>query len=43
MIEGKQGVDAGHNELIEHFLNSEMEWLLSLDSDAVVHPRRWLD
>jgi hypothetical protein len=38
-VEGKQGVDEGHNQLIEEFLDSEMEWLFSMDSDAALHPQ----
>lgn len=38
LIKGKQGIDEGHNQLNEAFLESECEWLLSLDTDAVVHP-----
>lgn len=38
MVNGKQGIDEGHNQLCESFLATDMEWLLSLDSDAVVHP-----
>jgi len=37
-IAGKQGVDDGHNNLIAWFLDTEFEWMLSLDSDAYVHP-----
>jgi len=37
-IAGKQGVDDGHNRIIEWFLgHTEFEWMLSLDSDAKVH------
>lgn len=36
---GKQGVDEGHNRMIEWFLEeTEYDWMLHLDSDAVVHP-----
>lgn len=35
---GKQGIDEGHNRLNEEFLASGCEWLLSVDSDAVLHP-----
>jgi len=38
-IQGKQGVDEGHNRLIEWFLaESGCEWMLHVDADAVVHP-----
>lgn len=37
-IAGKQGVDDGHNRIIEWFLNyTDFEWMISLDSDAKVH------
>jgi len=38
VVNGKQGIDEGHNRLNESFLDTDFEWLLSLDSDAVVHP-----
>ena len=39
VVKGKQGVDEGHNQLIRWFLDStDYEWMLHLDSDAVVHP-----
>ena len=38
-IQGKQGVDEGHNRLIEWFLaESGREWMLHVDADAVLHP-----
>jgi len=38
-IQGKQGVDEGHNWLIRWFLEeSGCEWMLHVDSDAVLHP-----
>jgi len=37
-VAGKQGVDDGHNRLIQWFLDyTDFEWMLHLDSDAVVH------
>ena len=38
VVNGKQGIDEGHNRLNEAFLETDYEWLLSMDSDAVVHP-----
>lgn len=37
-LHGKMGVDDGHNRLIDGFLQSDFEWMLHLDADAVVHP-----
>ncbi len=38
-LAGKQGVDEGHNRIIQWFLNeTDYDWMLHLDSDAVVHP-----
>lgn len=34
---GKQGIDAAWNVIIAWFLNTDNEWMLHLDSDAVVH------
>ena len=37
-LHGKQGVDDGHNRLIEWFLaETDFDWMFHLDSDAVVH------
>lgn len=38
LVRGKQGIDEGHNRLCADFLESGDEWLLSMDSDAVLHP-----
>lgn len=36
-LETKAGVDGSHNFLIKGFLQSDLEWMLHLDSDALVH------
>ena len=38
VVNGKQGIDEGHNRLNEVFLDTEYEWLFSMDSDATLHP-----
>lgn len=43
IVHGKQGVDEGHNQIIRWFLQAtDFEWMLHLDSDAVVHPNTLL-
>lgn len=38
-LKGKLGVDEAHNAIIRWFLEAtDFEWMLHLDSDAVVHP-----
>jgi len=32
----KNSVSENHNELIEHFLDTDREWLLMMDSDAII-------
>lgn len=39
LVRGKQGIADGHNRLIRDFLDSENEWLLSMDADAILHPK----
>lgn len=35
---GKNGIDAAWNDIIKWFLETDNEWMLHLDSDAVIHP-----
>lgn len=37
-INDKNGVDKNHNTAIEEFLTRDYEWMLMMDSDAMLHP-----
>lgn len=38
MREGPMAVDTGRNEVVRRFLATDAQWLLWIDSDAVLHP-----
>lgn len=39
---GKHGIDAAWNDIIAWFLGTSNEWMLHVDSDAVLHPNTML-